>query len=139
MPTALKILLVDDDEVDVMGIRRALRGSNLAGPLHVARHGLEALAKLRGERGPALTGPCVILLDINMPRMNGVEFLQELRADPVLGRAIVFVLTTSASPDDRTAAYAQNVAGYITKDKAGNDFLGVVRLLEAYAEIVEMP
>jgi CheY-like chemotaxis protein len=133
------ILVVDDDEVDVMGIRRAIRTSKLDSRIHVARHGIEALAKLRGVDTEAVAWPYVILLDLNMPRMNGIEFLRKLRADPVHSSAIVFVLTTSASADDKAAAYAENVAGFIVKEKAGNDFLGLVRLLAAYGETVDLP
>jgi len=133
------ILLVDDDLVDVMAAKRAFHSSKIANPVTVARDGIEALALLRGDGVAPIPEPYMILLDLNMPRMNGVEFLQALRADPRHGQAIVFVLTTSATNEDLQAAYAWCVAGYITKANAGHDFVNVVKLLEAYWLIVEFP
>src|SRR5437879_6124904 len=113
----LNILLVEDDELDVMSIRRAFKKNNIVNPLYVARDGVEALAMLRGEPG-ALAIPDqrqLILLDLNMPRMGGIEFLRELRADPALRATPVIVLTTSDEERDKVDAYNLNVAGYIVK------------------------
>ena len=88
----LNILLVEDDEVDVMNVRRAFERNNVSNPLYVAGNGLEALEMLRDGTVPAERR--LILLDLNMPKMNGIEFLQALRADPELASSSVVVLTT---------------------------------------------
>src|SRR4051812_8809100 len=108
------ILLVDDDEVDIMGVKRAFRSSNLENNIVIAANGLEALEKLRD--GQSVPHPYLILLDLNMPRMNGIEFLEETRGDPGLSSAVIFVLTTSGAAEDKRQAYARNIAGYIVKD-----------------------
>jgi CheY-like chemotaxis protein len=138
--TAVHILQVEDDAVDVMALQRALQQRQMTNPLTVARDGIEALEILRG--GPAhtpLPRPYVILLDLNLPRMNGFEFLHALRTDAALRQAIVFVLTTSQADEDRLAAYQFNVAGYMVKSGAGNKFLRVVTMLEHYWQVVEFP
>ena len=133
------ILLVEDDDVDVMAVKRALRAQKIANPLTVARDGLEALDILRGQNQPPLERPYLILLDINMPRMNGLELLAELRADPALRSSIVFMLTTSAADADKAAAYDKNIAGYIVKNDVGRGFVELVGLLDTYWRVVEMP
>ena len=133
------LLLVEDDAVDAEAIRRAFRQHRIANPFVVVRDGVEALAALRGEDGLEVEHPYVVLLDINMPRMNGLEFLEALRADPALHRTVVFVLTTSDRDEDKVAAYEHHVAGYILKSRAGEDFLEVVRLLKVYWRLVELP
>ena len=112
----VNILLVEDDEVDVMNVKRAFKRNRITNPLFVAGNGLKALAMLRGqvEDGPKIPDTRrIILLDINMPKMNGIEFLQELRQDPALAPTPVIVLTTSDEDQDRIEAYKLNVAGYI--------------------------
>src|SRR4028119_2525748 len=91
------ILLVEDDEVDVMNVQRAFKKNNIKNPLYIANNGLEALVMLRGNGNPPLVPPeqRIILLDLNMPKMNGIEFLRKLRADPELRLIPVIVLTTS--------------------------------------------
>ena len=133
------LLLVEDDRVDAEAIQRAFRQQRIANPFVVVRDGVEALAALRGESDVVVPEPYVVLLDINMPRMNGIEFLEALRADPDLARTIVFVLTTSDREEDKEAAYDQNVAGYILKSRAGEDFLEVVQLLSVYWRLIELP
>ncbi len=134
------LLLIEDDHVDAEAIQRAFRREMIANPFVVVRDGVEALAALRGEPGaPVVPRPLIVLLDINMPRMNGIEFLRALRADPVLRRTIVFVLTTSERDEDKMEAYNGNVAGYIIKNRAGEDFLRVIQLLRAFWRIVEFP
>ena len=134
------LLLIEDDHVDAEAIQRAFRRQKIANPFVVVRDGVEALAALRGEPGaPDVPTPYLILLDINMPRMNGIEFLRALRADPALQRSIVFVLTTSEREDDKIEAYNGNVAGYIVKNRAGEDFLRVIQMLRAFWRIVEFP
>ncbi len=139
MTPLVNVLLVDDDAVDIMAVTRALRGHDIPNPVVVARDGIEALAVLRGEDGPPLARPYLVLLDLNLPRMNGLEFLRELRADPVHRTAVVFVLTTSSAPQDRLSAYELGVAGYVVKWRAGNDLAPLMTLLHHYWQIVEFP
>lgn len=134
------VLLVEDDSVDQMAVQRAFQKAKIGNPILVAKDGIEALEMLRGEKGRArVTSPCLILLDLQMPRMNGIEFLTEIRKDPALRPLIVFVLTTSKDEEDRVNAYKFNVAGYIVKSDAGNGFLNLVTMLEHYWKIVELP
>lgn len=130
----VSLLLVEDDAIDVMTVERMLRKQHIANPLFVARDGVEALEMLRGQGGrQPVPAPFLILLDLNMPRMNGLEFLTELRRDPQHQRATVFVLTTSDAPEDRLAAYEHRVAGYIVKDRMGEDLLDLLMIQFAHA------
>jgi CheY-like chemotaxis protein len=134
------ILLVEDDEIEAEAVTRAFGRCRIANPIRYARDGLEALDILRGTNGQTvLEGPYIILLDINMPRMNGLEFLDTIRADSHLKRAIVFMLTTSSADEDMTRAYEKNVAGYIVKNRAGDGFLKAVTMLDHYWRVVELP
>lgn len=136
----ITILLVDDNAVDVIAIRRSFWQLKIANPLVVARNGLEALDILRGDNGQAkLETPCLILLDLAMPRMGGIEFLDELRRDPALRRTLVFVMTTSTSLDDRERAYEKNIAGYVVKPKSGAGFMETIGTLENYWRAIEFP
>ena len=137
----LNILLVEDDEVDVMNVRRAFKKNNIANPLHVAGNGLEALALLRGEDGRERLprDRRLILLDLNMPRMGGIEFLRELRADPELRGTPVVVLTTSNDDRDRVEAYNLNVAGYILKPVTLTNFIETMATLNKYWMLSEFP
>src|SRR4051812_14143501 len=118
------ILLVDDDEIDVMNVRRAFDKGKIDNPLFVASDGLGALEMLRDGTLPR--GRRLVLLDLNMPRMNGIEFLRELRADPALRGTPVVVLTTSDEERDRLEAYDLHVAGYLLKPVR---FLAFVELM----------
>jgi len=134
------ILLVDDDKVDVMAVKRSFRDLKIANPLVEARNGQEALDLLRGANGrEKVPSPCLVMLDLNMPMMGGIEFLAELRADPVLHRTVVFVMTTSTADEDRTKAYDHNVSGYVLKYRPGQTFLEAIGMLEAYWRVVEFP
>lgn len=140
--TAIKVpyLVVDDDEVDVMAIKRVFKKMGIEDRMSVAHNGLEALEKLRGENGHTpMQMPYMILLDLNMPKMNGLEFLKTIRSDPKLSSSIVFILTTSRDEKDRMAAYNLNVAGYIVKSEAGRTFDQTIEMLETYRELVEFP
>ena len=140
MASMVNLLLVEDDEVDVQGLKRAFAKSRIGNPITVARDGIEALEFLRGENGrPKLPKPHLILLDLNMPRMNGLEFLEAIRADEDLKSTVVFMITTSKAEEDKTRAYAQNVAGYIVKQDPANTFMQAVALFEHYWKIVEFP
>jgi len=134
------VLLVEDDEIDREAIRRGFKGLHIANPIRVAKDGIEALEVLRGTNGiEKIDEPFLVLLDLNMPRMNGIEFLDEIRSDSDLKTTIVFVLTTSDNEKDRLAAFQHNVAGYMVKGKAGVSFLDALGLLEHYWRIVELP
>lgn len=133
----LNILLVEDDEVDVMNVRRAFERNNVSNPLYVAGNGLEALDMLRDGTVP--TERRLILLDLNMPKMNGIEFLQALRADPELSSAPVVVLTTSNDDQDKIDAYNLNVAGYLLKPVTFSNFCERMTTLNKYWTLVEMP
>jgi CheY-like chemotaxis protein len=133
----ITILVVDDDDVDVMGVARALKKLKILNPIVRARDGVEALELLRTPG--AVERPYLILLDLNMPRMNGIEMLAALRADSALSSAVVFVLTTSEDDRDKLAAYAQNIAGYIVKKQVGDGFTQVMEMLDHYWRVVELP
>jgi CheY-like chemotaxis protein len=134
------ILVVDDDRVDVMAVKRSFLDLKIANPLIEASNGAEALDLLRGANGrDKVPTPCLVMLDLNMPRMSGIEFLDELRRDPDLHRTIVFVMTTSTADEDRIKAYNYNVSGYVLKYKPGHTFLEAISMLEAYWRVVEFP
>jgi CheY-like chemotaxis protein len=136
----LTLLLVEDDSVDAEAVTRAFRKRRIANRIVWAADGLDALGVLRGEDpGRAVPRPFVILLDLNMPRMNGIELLGALRADEELRDAVVFVLTTSRDERDVLAAYRHNVAGYLVKENVGEDFEGVLGTLDCYWKYVEFP
>jgi len=140
MAYRVNILLVEDDEVDIMNVQRAFKKNNIGNPLHIARNGLEALDLLRGSDPAVLMpSPRVILLDINMPKMGGIEFLTELRKHPELKSISVFVMTTSNEESDKVAAYDLNVAGYILKPLSFEGFSGAVAILNNYWHLCEMP
>jgi CheY-like chemotaxis protein len=140
MAPTVNLLLVDDDEVDVQGLKRAFAKSKIGNPITVARDGIEALEILRGENGrEKLAKPHLILLDLNMPRMNGIEFLQIIRQDPELKSAVIFMITTSKAEEDKQRAYGHNVAGYIVKQDPANTFIQAVSMLEHYWKVVEFP
>jgi CheY-like chemotaxis protein len=132
----VNILLVEDDEVDIMNVQRAFKKNNINNPLHIAHNGIEALEMLRSNTIPM---PPIIILDINMPKMNGIEFLQELRLDPVLNRISVFVMTTSNEDSDKINAYNLNVAGYILKPLSFEKFISAVATLDRYWKLCERP
>lgn len=140
MTSTVNLLLVEDDEVDVQGLKRAFAKSRIGNPITVARDGIEALEFLRGENGRAkLAKPHLILLDLNMPRMNGLEFLEAIRGDEDLKTSVVFMITTSKAEEDKARAYEKNVAGYIVKQDPANTFMQAVALLDHYWKIVEFP
>lgn len=132
----VSILLVEDDDIDAMGIKRALNKLRVANPLHRASDGIEALEILRGDQ---IQHPYLILLDLNMPRMSGLEMLEELRADPKLTDSVVFVLTTSKDDEDIMAAYKEHISGYIVKSQLNPDFTELFDLLDHYWRLVEFP
>ncbi len=135
----IEILVIEDDDIDAKSIKRALEKLKILNKLHRARDGIEALALLRDDTVNITKRPYLILLDINMPRMNGLEFLAAIRGDDKLRNAIVFVLTTSKAEEDIKAAFDQNVAGYMVKSDLENGFVSAIELIDQYWRIVEMP
>ena len=131
------ILLVEDDDIDVMNIRRAFEKANLRNPLFHAADGLVALEMLRGDVLPR--DRRLVLLDLNMPRMSGIEFLGELRADPELRSTSVVVLTTSDAERDRIEVYNLHVAGYLLKPVRFVAFVEIMSTLNRYWTLMEMP
>lgn len=138
---ALEILLVEDDEVDIMNVKRAFKKNNISNNIHIARNGLEALAMLRGNPSDGIVKlnpmPKVVLLDLNMPKMGGLEFLQEIRNDADLKKLSVFVMTTSDEESDKITAYNLNVAGYILKPLSFERFVQAVSILNHYWKLCE--
>lgn len=136
----VKILLVEDDEIDVMTIQRVLQKKHVSNQLSVANDGIEALDFLRGTNGQEkIERPYIIFLDLNMPRMGGLEFLEVLRQDQELHDSIVFVLTTSNSDEDRCRAYEKNIAGYILKSDVDSSLSNTISMLDLYWKVVELP
>ncbi|MBL4908353.1 MAG: response regulator [Sneathiella sp.] len=136
----IKIVLVEDDFVDVLATKKALQELRIQNPIFEARDGLEALDFLRGDNGvEKIDPPYIILLDLNMPRMGGLEFLETIRADSELKSSIIFVMTTSEAETDVFAAYEQNIAGYIVKTNTKHSFIDAIGMLKHYWTIVEMP
>lgn len=134
------VFLIDDDDVACESIIRSFKKHQIPFPIVTAHDGQEALDILR-DRHPdkKLPGPIIILLDLNMPRMNGFEFLYELRSDPELSSNIVFVLTTSNDDNDRSRAYAENIAGYMVKSAVGPQFSKLANLLLNFRTSVTFP
>ena len=133
----LNILLVEDDQVDIMNVKRAFDKNRITNPLYVAANGLDALEMLRTNAVPA--DRRLILLDLNMPKMSGIEFLRELRADAALSSTPVVVLTTSNDERDKIDAYNLNVAGYLLKPVTFINFVEVMAALNKYWTLVELP
>jgi CheY-like chemotaxis protein len=130
------ILLVEDDQVDVMTVKRALKEIKVNNPVVNPENGEEALKYLRD---PASEKPCIILLDINMPIMNGIEFLQVMKHDAQLRRIPVVVLTTSGEQQDKISSFDLGVAGYMAKPVDYRQFVEIMRTIDAYWTISEVP
>ena len=137
MQRKINILLVEDDELDVMNVRRAFHDAPMIGSLTVARDGVEGLQALRS--GKLSLARLLILLDLRMPRMGGLEFLQKLRQDPELRMLPVVVLTTSRDAQDLREAYRQHVAGYLLKPVSLGQFRDCMNRLKAYWSHVDFP
>lgn len=140
MSTETTFLVVEDNELDVEKLRRCCKRQNVTNPLRHAVDGYEALDILRGTNGvEKLIEPFVILLDLNMPRMGGLELLEQLRADPALSSSRVFVMTTSDHQRDVEAAYKLHVAGYIVKPPGTEKIAMAVEMLRQYCEVCLPP
>ncbi|WP_370301537.1 response regulator [Alkalimarinus coralli] len=128
--------MVEDDDIDALSVQRAFKRMKIANPIIRAKDGIEALEILKEGR---VKHPYLILLDLNMPRMGGLEMLNIIRNTPQLESSVVFVLTTSKDGEDKLAAYKQHIAGYIVKEKLDEGFEGLVKLLDHYWKLVELP
>ncbi|MES1981882.1 MAG: response regulator [Pseudomonadota bacterium] len=134
--TSKPILLVEDDRVDVMTVARALKDIHVSNPLVNLENGQEALKYLRHSVSEK---PCIILLDLNMPIMNGIEFLQIAKNDAQIKRIPVIVLSTSEEQQDKVRTFDLGVAGYMAKPVDYRQFVEVMRTIDAYWTISEMP
>ena len=134
--TCKAILLVEDDQVDVMTVRRALKELHVTNRLEHMENGEDALAFLRDTTKDR---PCLILLDLNMPIMNGIEFLQEVKSDAELKCIPVVVLTTSDEQKDKLESFTLGIAGYMRKPVDYQQFVEIIRTINAYWTISESP
>jgi CheY-like chemotaxis protein len=136
----VNILLVEDDQIDARAVFRAIDEQRISNPVTRAKDGVEAWEILKGLNGDIpLRRPYIIILDINMPRLSGIELLRKLRADEDLRDSIVFVLTTSNDDQDKIEAYNLNVAGYMLKSDMGHSVKRAVQLIDKYRRVVELP
>lgn len=136
-PQRIHLLLVEDDDLDVMNVHRALAAAPEVASITVARDGIEALRMLRGGELPMER--LVMVVDLRMPRMSGLDLLREVRNDGRLKRVPVVVLTTSDDPHDRDAAYGLGAAGYFVKAAAPSRFRQIMDALRSYWSVVEFP
>ncbi len=143
MRNNVPILLVDDDQVDVMTVQRAFKRNNILDPLFVVGNGKEAIDFLNHQGQYAdpekFPRPGIILLDLNMPVMNGIEFLKAIKVDEKLRKIPVIVLTTSKEENDRVESFNLSVAGYIIKPVEFEKFVEAIRVLNLYWTLSELP
>ena len=130
------ILLVEDDRVDAMTVMRALAEINVSNQLEIVSNGEQALEFLRDEKNG---NPALILLDLNMPRMNGIEFLRIAKQDNQLRKIPVIVLTTSKEERDRAECFKMSVAGYMVKPIDYQQFVEMIRAINLYWTLSELP
>ncbi len=136
----VNILLVEDDDIDAEITQRSFKKMKISNPFSRAKDGVEALEMLRGENGhEPIPSPKLLLVDLNMPRMDGIELIKELRKDPAFNKIVAFILTTSKREKDKIAAYDLNVAGYLLKSNVGDEFISVIEMLDHYWKVVEFP
>ena len=139
MVAPVTILLIEDDEVDREVFMRSAKRQRISNPIICARDGVEGLEILRGKGGDALARPCLIILDLNVPRLNGLEFLAEIRADATVKHSLVFVLTSSDDEKDISAAYDKNIAGYLLESRFGTEADHIIAMLGTYLQCVVFP
>ena len=130
------ILLVEDDLVDIMTVQRIFNDLHITNSLEITEDGEKALAFLKD---PGKEKPCIILLDLNMPRMNGIEFLRIAKQDEELKRIPVVVLTTSTEEQDKLDSFNLGVAGYMLKPPDYKQFVEVLRTIDCYWTLSELP
>ena len=136
MRTKRPILLAEDDPVDQETVRRALKEMKVMNRLDVAGNGEEALKHLRDKKNEK---PCVILLDLKMPRMDGIEFLKVVRQDEKLKILPVVVLTTSKEERDKVESFCLGVAGYMVKPVDYQQFVEAIKTIDLYWTLSELP
>lgn len=136
MKDSKPVLLVEDDSIDAMTVKRAFKDLKVTNQLAVTTNGEEALDYLRD---PGKNRPCVILLDLNMPKMNGTEFLKIAKADETLKKIPVVVLTTSSEERDIVESFKLSVAGYIIKPVDYKKFVEAIRTIDLYWTLSELP
>ena len=136
MKSKKPILLLEDDAVDVMTVKRAIKDINIINKLYVASNGEEGLEILRDENKEK---PCIIFLDINMPKMNGIEFLKELRTDETLRHTPVVMMTTSKEEQDKLETFRLGISGYILKPVDYVKFVEIMKAIDSYWTLSEMP
>ena len=136
MRNSKPILLVEDDVVDAMTAKRALNDLKVDSPLVTRSNGEEALEYLRSGNGEM---PCVILLDLNMPKMDGFEFLRVAKADEELKQIPVIVLTTSKEENDKIESFRLGVAGYVSKSIDYKKFVESIKIIDLYWTLSELP
>ena len=130
------LLLIEDDEIDVLTFRRLLKELHIMNELYVACDGEEALNLLRT---PERVTPCLIVLDLNMPRMTGVEFLRIVKADQKFRQIPVVILTTSKDERDKIESFNLGVAGYMVKPVDYHHFVEVIQTIDRYWTLSELP
>jgi CheY-like chemotaxis protein len=136
MRNSKPVLLVEDDSVDAMTVKRAFKDLNIANPLVHTLNGEEALEYLKSEENKK---PCIILLDLNMPRMNGIEFMQVIKVDGKLKKIPIVVLTTSREERDKVESFRLGAAGYMLKSIDYKEFVEIVRTISIYWTLSELP
>ncbi|WP_286234576.1 response regulator [Thalassotalea sediminis] len=133
---ATAVLIVEDDDIDAISVQRALGKLDTSNPIYRAKDGLQGLELMRSK---LRNRPYIILLDLNMPKMNGLAMLKELRNDPMLSNNIVYVLTTSNRDQDKASAYEHHIAGYFLKSTLNHDYSELGAMLNQYLQINELP
>ena len=136
MRSSRPILLVEDDDVDVMTVKRALKDLNIKNRLVNTANGEEALKYLKNNSNKK---PCIILLDLNMPKMNGIEFLQVVKADDTLKKIPIIVLTTSSQQQDIVESFRLSVAGYIVKSVDYAEYTEAINTINLYWSLSKLP
>ena len=136
MKTTEPILLVEDDQVDAMIVERALKEIKITNRLDVAHDGEKALARLMDAHTEK---PCLILLDLNMPRMNGLELLSIIKQHEILKKIPVIILTSSGEEQDKLDSFKWGVAGYIIKPVEYQQFVEIMRTIDSYWSLSELP
>lgn len=133
------LFFIDDDEIDILAIKRALKKKNIKNPIFDAKDGQEAWNKLNGIDATPIPTPYIIFLDLNMPKMNGIELLKKIRNTDKFKKIIIFIMTTSDNQRDKDQVYNLNVAGYIIKNSHSGNFDKIAEMIRLYSEIVSMP
>lgn len=136
----VKLLLIEDNDIDQEIVRRAFRSADIPCELLVARDGGEAIDIMLGDSGNEPLGrPYLVMLDLDMPGVDGLEFLSEIRADPILRRTVIFILTGAIRDQDRDRCYDHCVAGVLLKDRLSSDPIPLVSMLNDYWTLVDFP